>query len=388
MTRLIACLAALAAILPVAGCHQGPVKLQEVARGFSFPTFVASEPQDASRLYVTEQNTGRIHLIDGGQRVQGPFLDLGGKVEAGGFEQGLLGLAFHPDFAVNGYFYVNYTAPADGGASKTVVERYSVSEDPNRADAASALLILEIPQPDKIHNAGMLAFGPDGYLYIATGDGGPGNDPDNRAQSLDTLLGKILRIDVDGAEPYAIPPDNPFAAKQDARPEIWAYGLRNPWRFSFDRLTGDMYIGDVGERAREEINFEPFDSPGGLNYGWRVREGSICRPGQNVCELPGATEPIHDYDKLLTASVTGGYVYRGSAIPEIEGLYFFGDYSNGKIWSLRHDGEQVIEFRDWSGPLRAPVLIPTYSSFGEDADGELYVVEWLGGGIYKLVPNP
>lgn len=375
-------------LLPLAGCNKGPVKLEKVAGGFSFPTYVTSEPQDAGRLYVTEQNSGRVHLIVDGERLAEPFLDVSGNLQASGFEEGLLGLAFHPAFAVNGYFYVNYTAPAQEGRAKTVVERYEVSEDPNRADPSSRRVILEIPQPDRIHNGGMMAFGPDGYLYIATGDGGPGNDPDNQAQSLDSLLGKILRIDVDGGDPYAIPPDNPFADEPGARPEIWAYGLRNPWRFSFDRLTGDMYIGDVGERAREEINFEPFNSPGGLNYGWRVREGDICRPGQDICDLPGATEPIYVYEKLLTASVTGGYVYRGSAIPEIEGLYFFGDYSNGQIWSFRYDGQEVSDFRNWSRALRPPVVLPLYASFGEDADGELYVIDWLSGAIYKFIPNP
>lgn len=385
--RLITSVLALPLVF-LAGCgNDSPARLMLVADGFSFPLYVTSEPENALRLYVLEQNRGRIYLVENFERVSRPFLDIGDKVNASGLERGLLGLAFHPNYAVNGHFYVNYTAPSGSSGSKTVIERYTLSQHPDRADGDSAVVILEIEQPDAIHNGGMMAFGPDGYLYVATGDGGPGNDPENRAQSLDTLLGKILRIDVDSDFPYAIPEDNPFVGVAGARDEIWAYGLRNPWRFSFDRMTGDMYIGDVGERAREEINFEPFSSPGGNNYGWRVREGSICRPGQDACELPDAVEPIYEYEKLITASVTGGYVYRGTAIPEWEGHYFFGDFTNGKIWSFRFDGAEVTDFSDWSGPLRAPVLLPSYSSFGEDADGELYVVDYLSGGVYKIVPK-
>ncbi|MFP4499430.1 MAG: PQQ-dependent sugar dehydrogenase [Candidatus Hydrogenedentota bacterium] len=378
----------LLAALVLSGCPTAPITIEKVAGDLKKPLYVTSEPEDASRLYILEQNTGRIILVIDGEKQSAPFLDVGDHLETGNLEQGLLGLTFHPDFAENGYFYINYTAPGEGAAAKTVVERYQVSADPNVAEAESGVTTLEFGQPADIHNAGMMAFGPDGYLYIATGDGGPGNDPDNRAQSLDTLLGKILRIDVDGGAPYAIPPDNPFVDTPDARPEIWAYGLRNPWRFSFDRLTGDLYIADVGERAREEVNFEPAGSPGGVNYGWRVREGSICRPGQEECALPGAVDPIYDYDKLLTASITGGYVYRGNAIPELSGAYVFGDYSNGRIWSFRYDGASIFDFQNWSGPLRPPtVLPPAYSSFGEDADGELYIVEWLSGNVYKIVPR-
>lgn len=378
---VIGLLAFLSGCVPV-----GDLALEKVADGLSQPLFVTSPPGTASLLFVVEQNTGRIRMASNGNVLETPFLDIGNRINASGLERGLLGFAFHPDYNQNGRFFVNYTADGAAGSVFTIIEEYLVSENPLRADPDSGRVILTYQQPDAIHNGGMLAFGPDGYLYIASGDGGPGNDPDNNAQSLNTFLGKILRIDVDGGDPYAVPEDNPFVGIQGALPEIWANGLRNPWRFSFDRETGDMYIGDVGERAREEINFEPFESPGGLNYGWRVREGTSCRPGQQGCDLEGATDPIYEYGKVLTAAVTGGYVYRGSAIPALQGYYLFGDFSNGQVWAFRNINGSIVNFQQ-RDDLKPPVLLPTISSFGEDADGELYIVSWLSGSVYKIVPK-
>jgi glucose/arabinose dehydrogenase len=349
-----------------------------VAEGFEQPTFVGGPPEDPTRIVVLEKSAALIWLVRDGNVLAQPFLDLSAKVGADGLEQGLLGLAFHPDYADNGFFYVDYT-DQDGN---TVVERYTVSANPDIADPATAKTILAVEQPTAIHNAGMIAFGPDGYLYVALGDGGGANDPENNAQNLGTLLGSILRIDVDNGDPYAIPPDNPFVGKGDARPEIWAYGLRNPWRFSFDRMTGDLWIADVGERAREEINFQPADSAGGENYGWKVREGSVCRPGQNDCNLPGAVDPVYDYDKLLTASVTGGYVYRGPAAPSLQGAYFFADWANGELRSLRFDGEEVFDVETYSPG------VGSISTFGEDAAGNLYVADFGEGAVYRIVEEP
>jgi len=364
------------ALLVLQGCHReaGPLGLALVADGFERPLFAASPPGDVGRLFVVEQ-TGRIWIVAGGERLGVPFLDVSGRLGASSGEQGLLGLAFHPEFSSNGFFYVNYT----NAGRNTRVSRFVAAGDV--ADAESESILLEVEQPFSNHNGGMLAFGPDGFLYVAMGDGGSGNDPENNGQRLDTLLGKLLRIDVDGGPPYGIPADNPFLEDSAARGEIWAYGLRNPWRFSFDRVTGDLYIGDVGQRAREEINFAAFDSAGGVNFGWRNREGSVCRPGETVCSVPGAVEPIFDYDKLVSQSVTGGYVYRGGAIGGLGGTYFFADYVSGEVWSFRFDGVTLSEFQVHPG-LTPPGT--NVSSFGEDGLGELYVVGYRGG-VYRIV---
>lgn len=375
--------------LGLTNCHQptnGPLALALVADGFSKPLYVTSEPTDASRLYVVEQG-GRVWIVDNGIRLTNPFLDISGLLGNDSGEQGLLGFAFHPDFAENGYVYVNYTNDTCQPTCGNTIARYQVSNDPDVVDPATAMTVMTIPQTASNHNGGMLAFGPnDGYLYIASGDGGGGNDPNNFGQRLDTRLGKILRIDVDSAEPFAIPLDNPQFDQTNADPAIWAYGLRNPWRFSFDRMTGDMWIGDVGQGAREEINFQPAGSTGANNYGWRNREGLICRPGEDNCDLPGAVDPIHDYSQPASQSVTGGYVYRGTALPDEVGNYFFGDYISASVWSFRYDGTTVSEFTNRSGELSPPGLFPAISSFGEDADGELYVIDY-GGAVYKIVAN-
>ncbi len=326
-----------------------------------------------ARLFVVEQ-AGRIWVLDpDGSREAQPFLDIVESVGSQANEQGLLSMAFHPQYSQNGWFFVDYTDKF----GNTVVARYTVSSDPNVADQSSAELILAVDQPYANHNGGQLQFGPDGYLYVGMGDGGSGGDPQGNGQRLDTLLGKILRIDVDTGQPYAIPPDNPDLGP-GVLPEIWAYGLRNPWRFSFDRLTEDMYIGDVGQNAYEEIDFQPAGA-GGLNYGWNIMEGLHTFAGGRT---EGLTMPVAEIPQAEGhCSVTGGHVYRGQALPQLSGVYLFGDYCSGVVWGLVRDaaGEwQVTKMFD----------IPyNISSFGEDLAGELYLAD-LGGGVYRLQARP
>jgi glucose/arabinose dehydrogenase len=360
---------------------------ERVASGLFRPLFVASPPGDTSRLFIVEQNTGRIKILTGGAVLPTPFLDIGHLITSSGNEQGLLGLAFHPVYSSNGYFFVDYTDTL----GNTAVARYKVSGDPNQAEPESGFVILNVAQPFANHNAGMLAFGPgDGYLYIGLGDGGSAGDPGNRAQDDGELLGKILRIDVDGGSPYAIPPDNPFVGAGDPLDEIWAKGLRNPWRFSFDRITYDLYIADVGQSLYEEIDFQDSSSSGGENYGWRLMEGDHCYNPPIDCDPGGLTYPIHVYTHGGSpgrCSVTGGYVYRGGAIPGLQGTYFFADYCSGQIWSFRYDGNNLTEFADRTSELDpgSGMSIDQISSFGEDAAGELYIVD-LDGEVYKIEP--
>jgi glucose/arabinose dehydrogenase len=329
------------------------------------PVALAVRPDDAA-LYIAEKD-GRVVAIRDGKVDPTPVLDVSSEVSLGG-EQGLLGLAFSPD---GGSLYVNFT---DGD---TRVVAYAMAED--RADPSSRREVLFVDQPYSNHNGGNLVFGPDGYLYIGLGDGGSGGDPHGNAQSLGTLLGKMLRIDprpADGA-PYRVPADNPFVTTPGARPEIWAYGLRNPWRYSFDRATGDLWIGDVGQSAWEEVDRQPASSTGGENYGWNVREGS--HPYAAGGSPPGAVDPVFDYSHSDGGCVvTGGYVYRGAAIPDLVGTYVFADFCLGKIEGLRLDGDQVVH--EQLGVAAGPV-----SSFGEDAQGELYILS-LAGGVYRLAP--
>jgi glucose/arabinose dehydrogenase len=350
--------------------------LQQVGSGLQRPVYLTSPPGDP-RLFVIEQ-AGRIRIIRDGQTLQQPFLDITGQVtNLGGMgdERGLLGLAFHPRYADNGFFYVNYT----DRSGNTRVERYTRSGDPDVADPGSARLILGVNQPFGNHNGGQLLFGPDGMLYIATGDGGGGGDPQNNAQRLVNLLGKMLRIDVDGGDPYAIPPDNPFVGQSDARPEIWAYGLRNPWRNAFDRGSNLFFIADVGQNREEEINAVD-RSAGGLNFGWRIMEGRSCFNPATNCDQSGLTMPVHTYPTSGgNCAVTGGFVYRGSAIPQIAGLYFFSDYCRGGLRSLRVVNGAAQDVREWEVGSTGNV-----SSFGEDANGELYVVAHAGT-IYRIV---
>ncbi len=370
------------------------ITTKRVVSGLSRPLFVTAPPGDTNRLFIVEQHTGRIKILNINTELVNttPFLDIDDL--ATGNEQGLLGLAFHPNYATNGFFYVNFTETN----GTTNIRRYQVSAgNPDIANAATGTTIMTYPQPYSNHNGGWLGFGPDGFLYISTGDGGNANDPGNRAQDItDQRLGKILRIDVNGDDfpvdanrNYAIPNNNPFVGTT-GDDEIWAYGLRNPWRPSFDRFTGDFYIADVGQNQREWINFQPASSTGGENYGWRVMEGTRCNfPNDPLpCNDPSFTPPIHEYLHSGAPdggnSVTGGYVYRGR-ITELWGIYFFADYVSNQIWSFRFDGMNKTEFMNRATQLSPDVgSIGSISSFGEDAAGNLYIVD-LGGEVFKIV---
>ncbi|HSM17530.1 MAG TPA: PQQ-dependent sugar dehydrogenase, partial [Gemmatimonadales bacterium] len=322
------------------------------------------------------EKTGRIRIVTNGTLLGTPFLDISSQVSGGG-EQGLLGLAFHPQYAQNGIFVVNYT----NQAGDTRVSRFTVSANPDLADGGSEQVILAVAQPFANHNGGMLAFGPDGYLYVGLGDGGSGGDPQGNGQDRTTLLGSILRLDIDGAAPYAIPPTNTYASSQTFRREIWAYGVRNPWRFSFDRTTGDLYIGDVGQGAREEIDFQAASSMGGENYGWNIMEGAICFSPGSGCNQTGLTLPVLDYDHSQGCSVTGGYVYRGAAVPALQGRYLYADWCQGWVRTLRIQGGQAVDQEEW------PTLAPggSITSFGEDAQGDVYILVGSGS-VYRIVP--
>lgn len=353
--------------------------LEQVASGLQSP--VAVTHAGDSRLFITQQR-GTIVIWDGTRILPTPFLDITGLVLCCG-ERGLLSVAFHPRFAENGFFYVNYTELA--GPGTTVIARYSVSKtDPNRADTASAKVLLRIAQPFPNHNGGQLQFGPDGFLYIGMGDGGSGGDPGNRAQNLNDLLGKLLRIDVDAGDPYAVPSSNPFVARTGARGEIWAWGLRNPWRFAFDRVTGDLWIADVGQGSWEEIDFQPATSIGGENYGWRRMEGTHCFNPSTNCNDGTMVLPVIEYGHSGGAcSVTGGSVYRGARSPQLYGTYIYGDFCNGMIWGAT---------RASSGEVTSRLLLDTslaISTFGEDVNRELYVADYNAGRLYHLVdPRP
>lgn len=349
------------------------VQVEEITRGFEEPIGGAHAGDD--RLFVIEKG-GVIKILQNGEILATPFADLRSVLSSEAYEQGLLGLAFHPRYAENGYFYVYYT----NFNGDTVVARYNVSAaDPNQADPNSSKVLLTVPQPYGNHNGGQIEFGPDGYLYIALGDGGSAGDPENNGQNLESLLGKILRLDVDNGDPYAIPADNPFVGQANARPEIWAWGLRNPWRFSFDRLTGDLFIADVGQNQWEEVNFQPAGSPGGENYGWRVYEGNHCYDG--LCAGENFVYPIAEYSHAEGhCSITGGYMYRGTQHPTLYGNYFFIDYCSGTIWRLFPAGDGSWEMAEVASQR---LLI---ASFAEDANGEIYLLNQSNGAIYRLIP--
>jgi glucose/arabinose dehydrogenase len=342
---------------------------QLVAEGFDRPLLLTNAGDGSNRMFVVEQD-GAIQIVENGAQLDEPFLNIDSAVGSTGNEQGLLGLAFHPDYESNGYFYVNYTDTA----GNTVISRFSASG--NTADPASEMIMLEITQPYENHNGGHMAFGPDGLLYIGTGDGGSGGDPLNNGQSLETLLGKILRIDVNAAEPYAIPVDNPYG-RGGGLGEIWAYGLRNPWRFSFDRATGDIYIADVGQGEWEEISYLPGGSAGGANFGWNFMEGTHPYEGDAPADL---IPPVAEYDHSNGCSVTGGYVYRGEMLPEWQGVYVYGDFCSGQMWGLVQHSDGTWESQSI---YETSFLI---TSFGEDEAGELYVLD-RSGGLYRLETN-
>jgi glucose/arabinose dehydrogenase len=361
---------------PVAGTPA--LAATRVASGLSSPLDLQSARGDSARLFVVEQQ-GRIRILRGGTLAAAPFLDLTSRVSCCG-ERGLLGLAFHPGYAQNGRFYVNYTNPQ----GNTHVSEFRVSSNPDVADAASERQLLFVAQPFANHNGGGLAFGNDGRLYIGLGDGGSGGDPQGNGQALDTHLGKMLRIDVDSGMPYGVPSDNPFRSTSGALPEIWALGLRNPWRFSFDRSTGELYIADVGQGAREEVDVAAAGR-GGQNYGWNVMEGTACFRPSSGCNTAGLTLPVLDYGRGIGGSITGGYVYRGCRLPGYAGTYFYGDFISGTIRSFRFQNNQATDQRDWSSTIGRD--IGNISSFGQDAEGELYVVDY-DGEIFRIVPAP
>ncbi len=347
------------------------VALAEAYKGFAKPVAIVNAGD--ARLFVVEL-AGAVRIVENGTVLPTPFLDLTGVVPTSG-EQGLLGLAFDPEYATNGRFYVHYVNQ-DGDA---VVARYTVSAgNPNVADTASAEPLLTIDRTTTFHNGGQLAFGPDGYLYVASGDGGTGGDP---SRDLDTLLGKILRIDVSGPSGYSVPSDNPFVSDPDARPEIWAYGLRNPWRFSFDSLTGDLYIADVGEDQYEELDFQLRASAGGENYGWNVMEGMHCY-GAGTCDKAGLTMPVLEYQHDGSGrSITGGYVYRGENVPGLVGSYVFGDFMTGEVWRSSAADEWALT----KIPAPPGMMITT---FGEDSKGELYLADYKTGTLYRFRTAP
>jgi len=357
------------------------ITLSQIAEGLNRPVSLTNTNDSSGRLFIVEQR-GRITIMNNGI-LSDSFLNIEDRVKSpangGGNEEGLLGLAFPPGYNEKGYFYVYYTMLS----GDNVIARFSLDDNPNSADPASEEQILVLPHPTYTnHNGGQLNFGPDGYLYISTGDGGGGGDPQDNAQDPSSLNGKILRIDVENEPPdgenYAIPGDNPFVGDAAYLPEIWALGLRNPWRFSFDRLMGDLYIADVGQNSLEEVNFQPADSPGGENYGWNIFEGDQCYSG-GTCDPTGMTMPVHTYPTITPeCAITGGYVYRGSEYPNLQGLYIFGDFCSGKIWELHKNNDA------WEHEL----LIDTdlrISTFGEDEEGKLYVADMVTGILHKIV---
>ena len=384
-TSLLGCIGILLSVMGAGSCGSvaGPtlptgegVRLLEIASGLSLPLYLTAPAGDLSRLFIVEK-TGGIRIVKDGTLLPAPFLDISGQV-SGGPEQGLLGLAFPPDYASTGRFVVHYTDIA----GNTRVSAFEVSANPDIADASSEQVILTADQPAPNHNGGQVAFGPDGFLYLGLGDGGGSNE---RGQDLSELLGSILRIDVQSGTSYTVPPDNPFVGQQPAtRPEVWSYGLRNPWRFSFDRANGDLYIADVGQNDLEEIDVAPAAAGGGkgVNYGWSIMEGGECLGG-GQCDQTGLTLPIGQYSHAEGCSVIGGYVYRGSVLPALQGVYFFGDYCQGWVRSFRYASGTATELTEWPTLHTGSPL----NSFGEDAAGELYVLE-SSGRVSRIVAGP
>lgn len=370
------------ASLPARAAHD--LELVKLVDELATPVYVTHAGDGSGRLFVVEQG-GVIRIVKNGRLLATPFLDISDRVFNDG-EAGLLSAAFSPSYADDGYFYVYYThrddiaqpEPIDAGNNfgyDTVVARFHVSSNPDVADPNSEQCILVRNQPYENHNGGLIAFGPDGKLYIGLGDGGSGGDPQNQAQNTGTILGKLLRIEVGGVATYTIPADNPFAATSGAKAEIWHYGFRNPWRWSFDRVTGDLLIGDVGQAGYEEIDYAPAGAAG-LNFGWRCKEGNSTYNDNPPC-TGALADPIAVYGRDAGRSVTGGYVYRGEAYPTLYGTYFFADFVTGRIWSMNKTGAR------WTAPVLELDTDYNIASFGEDEDGELYVVD-LNGAVYQL----
>lgn len=401
-----------ALISPSAEAGAIAVTTTRVASSLIQPLQCTHAPDDPTRLYIVEK-AGRIKILNLTTGVVNPaqFLNIQSIVNSSTLEWGLLGMCFDPDFAANGYFYVHYS---ELGTGNCIIARYTATT-PDSADSTSAFRLLRLVQPNGNHRGGWLDYGPDGYLYIAFGDGGGQNDPANRAQNITLLQGKILRVDPDGPDDiygtadddafpadadknYALPPTNPFTGPIPGADEIWAYGLRNPWRCSFDRANGDFWIGDVGQNQREEIDWQIANPPGALpgqpayqggkNYGWRCTEGTFCTGLTGcTCNGPTLTRPVYEYTHAVGVSVTGGFVYRGCAMPEMQGVYFFGEYQTSRLFSLKLIGGVATEVTDRTVELDPPgaLAINNPASYGEDAHGELYIVDF-GGEIFKIVP--
>ena len=345
--------------------------LDQVATGLTGPVYVTSPPGD-SRLFIVEQ-PGRIRIVQNGQLLPTPFLDIISRVGSGG-ERGMLSLAFHPQYSTNGFLYVYFTATN----GEIRIERFTATG--NTANPSTSKLILSVPHPRGNHNGGLAMFGPDGMLYLGLGDGGGGGDPDLNGQDENTLLGALLRIDVNSGDPYGIPAGNPFIGRNDARPEIWATGLRNPWRFAFDAQGGNLYIADVGQGELEEVNVVGA-TRAGVNYGWNIMEGTSCY-NASTCNKQGLELPVLEYRHLGNAcSVTGGFVYRGTAIPEIAGHYFYGDYCAGFVKSFKFQNGSATEERTWEFGNIGNVL-----SFGQDSAGELYITSG-NGTVYRIAKS-
>ena len=345
------------------------------ATGLITPVCIANTGD--SRLFVVDQH-GKINIVDSAGNINPqPFLDITDRVSYGG-EEGLLGVAFHPQYSTNGYFYVNYIGPSDS----THISRFSmIAGNPDLADPQSEFKLMTIYQPFTNHKGGDLNFGPDGYLYFGLGDGGSAGDPGNRAQNPMDYHGKMLRIDVNNGNPYAIPPTNPFYGSMSALNEIWALGLRNPWRFSFARLTGDLWIADVGQNAIEEIDFQPAGDAGGENYGWRCYEGNQVYDSTGCAPASALTFPIYTYPHGEECAVTGGYVYRGSSSSPFYGYYFFADYCSDRIWTLHNVSGSWIKEDYGQFPGN------NFSTFGQDSAGQLYVAGLTSGTIYKVIQH-
>ena len=380
--------------------NSSDIAIEKIANVPAKSLYITQPKEEKSLLFVLNQK-GKIFILKNNKIIKKPFLNITDRVHGSltpGSEEGLLGLAFHPKYQQNGYFYVNYVNKNDS----SIVSRFSVSNDPEIADVTTEKIILKVNQPFGNHNGGHLAFGPkDNMLYIGFGDGGKSGDPFNNSQNLNTFLGSILRVDVDNGNPYQIPPDNPFYEQEGRKGEIFCYGLRNPWRFSFDRETNNLLIGDVGQNKWEEVNWNTWSKAKGANYGWRTMEADHCFNPEDFCDTSGLSMPIHTYpnnaaymrilmgmdeSEATGCSVTGGYVYRGSEKSSFWGTYIFGDYCTGRIWAFDYNKGKVSNFQNIRKKLKKnsenlPLFI---SSFGEDSSGELYVVDYLGS-IYKFI---
>ena len=371
----------LVALLTSPTSSAASIDLQLVANGLSLLVDIQHAGDASGRLFLVLQG-GTIVIYDGAQVLPTPFLDISGLVQSSG-ERGLLGLAFHPAYASNGRFYINYT----NTSNNMVVACYTVSADSNVADAGSAAVVLTTPQPYTNHNGGQIQFGPDGFLYIALGDGGSGGDPQNQGQNRGTLLGSLLRLDVDSASPYAIPPGNPFVGDPNGLDEIWTWGLRNPWRFSFDRATGDLLVADVGQGAWEEVTFQAAGDPGGRNYGWRLMEGAHCFNPTTGCDDGTLTTPVLEYAHTLGCSITGGFRYRGTLLTAYVGSYFFGDLCTGRLWAATPETATR-----WTATEVMNTSL-TITTFGEDENGEIFVSDYGGSGTLRqlvsaMAPTP